>query len=220
MVEKDNLGHIIKEYRRKMTYIDKDGNEKCWTQADLAKRLGLSEVMVNIMEKKGQGLDSFVRRQLLVDILRIPPALLGLAAADVIEQATAQTNASEVDIELYKDALGVYSAKYSLEVRNSTFADGHIVKSVHAIEAWIKRMNESISYTNPDQQKTINRILWQFHMLAAKIYGYYMCNWLQTLQHLNQAKEIAEILNDIDLKCMELFISGNFYIKQNQPVLA
>jgi transcriptional regulator with XRE-family HTH domain len=67
-----------------MKYRDRDGKEKHWTQTELAQRLGITEVMVNIMENQNKGLDSLERRRTLATILRIPPVLLGLGSLDLI----------------------------------------------------------------------------------------------------------------------------------------
>lgn len=42
-------GKVIKYYREQMIYIGRDGREKHWTQADLAKLLGLKETMVPLL---------------------------------------------------------------------------------------------------------------------------------------------------------------------------
>jgi transcriptional regulator with XRE-family HTH domain len=55
-----------------MVYIDPDdGKQKSWTQADLARRLGVSEVTVRIMENNGAGLDSIAKRRLLASVLTL-----------------------------------------------------------------------------------------------------------------------------------------------------
>src|SRR5713226_8072736 len=74
-------GTVIRYFREKMQYTDPiEGKRKHWTQADLAKRLGVSEVTVRLMETQNVGLDSMSRRRLVADILKIPPVLLGLGS--------------------------------------------------------------------------------------------------------------------------------------------
>lgn len=41
-------GKVVKFYREQKTYTGNDGKVKHWTQADLAKRLGLTDIMVNL----------------------------------------------------------------------------------------------------------------------------------------------------------------------------
>ncbi len=61
-------GQVVAHYRR----------ERGWSQADLARRLGIQARMIHYLEKKQFGLDSISRRRRLVELLSIPPALLGL----------------------------------------------------------------------------------------------------------------------------------------------
>src|SRR5437899_1715735 len=83
-------GRIIKQYRENLTYTDAEtGKLKHWTQADLAQRLGVSEVTVRLMETQNSGLDSIERRRVLADLLKIPPALLGLIALSDLPGTTA-----------------------------------------------------------------------------------------------------------------------------------
>ncbi len=61
-------GKVLKYYRERIKYIDPEsGKEKHWTQADLAKRVGVTEIMVTLMETKNQGLASIERRRVLAD---------------------------------------------------------------------------------------------------------------------------------------------------------
>jgi hypothetical protein len=63
---------VVRYFREKMVYIDPDdGKQKSWTQADLARRLGVSEVTVRIMENNGAGLDSIAKRRLLASVLTL-----------------------------------------------------------------------------------------------------------------------------------------------------
>lgn len=106
-------------YRKRKSCIDQAGEQKHWTQADLAKQLGLIEVMVNFMENKNQGLDSIERRRTLATLLKIPPILLGLGTLDRMEStfklaksALQETRTISPDaIQFYKDALSGPFAK-------------------------------------------------------------------------------------------------------------
>ncbi|MBE3565596.1 MAG: helix-turn-helix domain-containing protein [Thermogemmatispora sp.] len=61
-------GQVVAHYRR----------QKGWSQAELARRLGVHARMIYYLEKQQQGLDSLKRRRQLVELLAIPPELLGL----------------------------------------------------------------------------------------------------------------------------------------------
>ena len=63
-------GPVVRYYREQMRYTDKDGQIRRWTQADLATRLQISELMVRLMETKNKGLDSIERRKTLATILK------------------------------------------------------------------------------------------------------------------------------------------------------
>nr|BBH95053.1 hypothetical protein KTA_32520 [Thermogemmatispora argillosa] len=61
-------GQVVAHFRR----------QKGWSQAELARRLGVHARMIYYLEKQQQGLDSLKRRRQLVELLAIPPELLGL----------------------------------------------------------------------------------------------------------------------------------------------
>ncbi|WP_069801536.1 helix-turn-helix transcriptional regulator [Thermogemmatispora onikobensis] len=61
-------GQVVAHFRR----------HKGWSQAELARRLGVHARMIYYLEKQQQGLDSLKRRRQLVELLAIPPELLGL----------------------------------------------------------------------------------------------------------------------------------------------
>ncbi|SRR5216683_623035 len=203
-------GAVIKHYREQMKYIDPtDGKEKHWTQKDLATRLGLAEITITLMETQNKGLDSLERRRAIATLLKIPFELLGLASLEKI--TIKQTKVNDELIELYKDALDIYKDK---------FIDRSIRGSIRTIETWIDRIGESIQSANSIQKPNLLNILWDFHILAARTYGYDLCNWIKTHEQLNKAREIAEILDNANLRCTGLYYSGNFYVKQDKPLLA
>ncbi|WP_376795855.1 helix-turn-helix domain-containing protein [Thermogemmatispora sp.] len=61
-------GQVVAHFRR----------QKGWSQAELARRLGVHPRMIYHLEKQQQGLDSLKRRRQLAEVLNIPPELLGL----------------------------------------------------------------------------------------------------------------------------------------------
>src|SRR5712691_3787041 len=75
-----HAGQVIWFFRKK-----KFVHRMPFTQADLAKALGISEKSVWAMENSNVGLDSFKRRIELVLLLDIPPVLLKLDAAYLSE---------------------------------------------------------------------------------------------------------------------------------------
>jgi transcriptional regulator with XRE-family HTH domain len=210
-----------------MTYPESiSGKKKHWTQKDLATCLGLAEITVTLMETQNKGLDSIERRQLIATLLKIPPAFLGLASLEEFAAtlkkdaghenapATQISSRARVDdemLDLYQSALDVYESK---------FAGRTITSSVPAINRWIERIQESATDARGARKLPFLRILWSFHLLLAKTCGYDLCDWIQTFKHLDEAKELAEMLDDPDLRSTAFCYSGNFYLHRQKPLLA
>lgn len=215
-------GNVIKYYREKMKYTDRDGKEKRWTQADLARQLGLTEIMVNLMEKQNKGLDSIERRRTLATILRIPPALLGPGSLDLIVEvstghtATNQTNAKRTKVN--KDTIKQYQTTY--KVYETLFADGLTYASIGDINKWVKRIEQDIKNANVEDRNAMLRVGWDFELLCAKVYGSDLGNWNKTFEHLDNALEIATTLDDRDLQAASLHLAGVSHARQGRPALA
>lgn len=216
-------GKVIKYYREQMKYIDRDGKEKHWTQADLARQLALTEIMVNLMENKNQGLDSIERRRTLSTILRIPPVLLGLGSLDeIVEIVTGQSNeqkSSEIkhtkitkhDIKGYQKTLRVYTA---------LFAEGMSFTSISAVERIASKIYDIAQNTDKVYREDILRVLWDFEMLRAKIYGSDFTDWQMTFKHIDNAIDIAVLLDDKNLQAISLYNSGLYHLRQGKIGLA
>ena len=206
-------GHVVRYYRERMTYRDpRSGKTKVWTQADLAQRLGVSEVTVRLMETKNKGLDSIERRRLLADLLRIPPALLGLASFTEQHAATfiqADTQAST--IKLYQSALSVYTTMHTTGTAQEVLPD---------IEGWVFRIQADLDQTKSAQQSSLLRVLWGFHTVCTKIYGEDTCDWSRAFDHVNASLEIASILQDTNMQASSLYRSSAVYVAQRNFALA
>jgi transcriptional regulator with XRE-family HTH domain len=222
-------GVVVRHFRERMTYVDPgDQKEKNWTQMDLAKRLGVSEVTIRLMEKQNKGLDSMERRRLLADILHIPPALLGLGslfdlmeflshhqgATKALVSAPTPVKGNSVDnktIQLYQDAFLVYSDMHS----TSTAQD-----ALFEIEQWIERITSDLTIAQLSQRPLLQRTLWDFHSLSAKIYSDDLCNWVKSFDHLNASLQLADVLNNNDLRAASLYRSGQIRFAQRNFTLA
>lgn len=218
-------GTVLRYYREKMRYIDpQDGKEKSWTQVDLARRLGVSEVTIRLMETQRKGLDSIERRRILADLLRIPPAFLGLTSltnlAEVLRQTkdgtvNAPTHLKNVGIgkeafQLYQDAFHVYSEMYTTGMEPNT---------TPVLEDWITRMQGDTVYAQPTQKTTFLRTLWGFHVLIAKVYCDEML-WEPAFSHLDAALELATTLHNSDLQAISLYRSSAVHFVRRNYVLA
>ncbi len=117
-------GKVVKYYREQMKYLDKTGKVRHWTQVELAQRLGITEIMVNLMENQNKGLDSIERRRTLAAILRIPPVLLGLGSLDLIVDIAAGTETTVPDhthakrTKIGKDTIKLYQNTFSVYKKN------------------------------------------------------------------------------------------------------
>ena len=222
-------GPVVRYFRERMTYIDPaEQKEKNWTQMDLAKRLGVSEVTVRLMEKQNKGLDSVARRRVLADILKIPPALLGLGSlpnlteflshhqesAKALVSAPATLKGNTVDnktIQLYQDVFLVYRDMHSTNTAQDSLVE---------IESWIDRIASDLTNSQASQRPSMQRTLWNFHSLSAKIYSDDLSNWVRSFDHLNVSLELANSLNSNDLRAASLYRSGQIRFAQRNFALA
>jgi DNA-binding XRE family transcriptional regulator len=206
-------------YTQKMKYADRDGKVRSWTQADLAQRLGVSEVTVRLMETQGKGLDSIERRRAIAEILKIPPMLLGLASLEDLlallehsnlSQATKTSSVRSGTIRLYQDTLGIYREKHATSTAKEASID---------IEKWIERIQGDLAGANQKQQVEMYRVLWGFHDLAARVYddGY---DWVSAFSHVNAARALALEMKSDDFLAASLYRSSQLHFSQNNPLLA
>lgn len=214
-------GKVIRYYRRQMKYLDPvSGKEKYWTQADLAKRLGLKEIMVTLMETQNKGLDSIERRRTLATLLHIPPALLGLASLDQLMQTMANSQletmvapivlrkADENDnrLDLYKNAFNLYNSVQSTSTAQHSVGD---------MERMISTIEKDIRENTPRRNELLY-MLWEFHRLVVKVQSHDICDWNRVSRHLNEELRIARELNDINLQVLTLNQSSEVHMfRQN-----
>src|SRR2546430_9118039 len=110
-------GAVIRYFREQMTYTDKKGKQRPWSQAYLADKLQIRELAVRQMELKNEGLDSIQRRELLAQILSIPPILLGLATLNHLEEDLSPSSEKKsfpgmIDVSLYCEVLPLFRSAY------------------------------------------------------------------------------------------------------------
>lgn len=207
-------GPVIKYFREQMTYVA-DGKNKHWTQAELAHKLGITEWSVRSMETKNHGLDSIERRRTLAALLKIPPVMLGLASLDNLinildpHEATAKFVGIE-HVDLYSTAYDVY---------NSQHAKTSLSNSIGKIEQWITKITADMQEANTALKISLSRVLYDFNVLAAKVYAD-LLEWNKAFDHIDNAVELATILNKPELIMMGLYFSGDFRLVKHQPILA
>ncbi len=214
-------GKIVKYYRESMTYIDHTGREKHWTQKDLAEKLGISEIMVNLMEKHNQGLDSIERRRVLASILRIPPVLLGLGSLDqIVELATGRHAPIQPQAEgiITLDTIHAYKSTY--DVYKKMYTDGLSYMIIHKLEQYTEQLEKIAKNSRSDLKEAFLRTLWKYEILCAKICSADISNWSKTFEHIDNAKDIATYLDDNDLQAASLCYSATFHFRQRRVGLA
>src|SRR5437660_853574 len=124
-------GAVVRYFREQMVYIDDNGKERHWSQSFLAKQLHVAELAVRLMETRNEGLDSVERRQLLAALLHIPPALLGLASYDYLQDSlqgqkktpsymTSKTSIGMEELQLYHDGLVIFKEAYATSQLDET----------------------------------------------------------------------------------------------------
>ncbi|HEU5383412.1 MAG TPA: helix-turn-helix transcriptional regulator [Ktedonobacteraceae bacterium] len=217
-------GKVIKYYREHMTYTDRDGKTRHWTQAELAERLGLKEVMVNLMENRNQGLDSMERRRTLATILRIPPALLGLGSLDqMVEILTGpdstvpkqgngkRSRPGKETIQQYQESLNIYSRLYG---------NGLSYTTVHELEKWITRIAQDATIINIEYKNALLHVLWDYELLCASVYGSDLHQYDKAFEHIDNALEIATILEDRDLQAASFYMRSVYHLRQGRIGLA
>lgn len=216
-------GKVVKYYRERLTYTDRDGKAKHWTQADLAKVLGLKETMVNLMENRNQGLDSIERRRTLSSILRIPPVLLGLGSLDaIVEIVTGHEvtpiSADEKKNKVSKSTIKQYQATF--KVYETLFAGGLTYASIQDVDKWTKKIERDVQDAHEEDKNELLRTLWDYEILCAKIYGSDLYNWTKCFEHTDNAIEIATVLDNRDLQAASLYTSGVYHLRQGRYGLA
>ncbi len=217
-------GKVVKYYRERMTYPGDDGKNKHWTQADLAQRLGLKEIMVNLMENKNQGLDSIERRRTLANILKIPPVLLGLGSLDLIVAiATGQETPTFVQegekrARVGKESLKRYQSTF--KVYETLFVQGLTYASLTDIERWTHSLADETREAHADYKNAFLRTLWDFEILCAKAASSDLSDYIRSIEHLNNALEIATLLDNRDLQAVCFHYLSGVHERQGRPALA
>jgi transcriptional regulator with XRE-family HTH domain len=187
-------GQIIKHYRRL----------KRWTQLDLADALEITDKAVRDMENKNAGLDSITRRRILSDMLKIPPALLGIAALEVLIPTEVKAIEQKPDIASLHLALPSYWEKHL-----SSTAKG----DTRELLLKIGMLHDAVLYAKGQDKKTVVELLCRYHILVAFIVDDHP-QFQTALLHLNRATILAKSLGNKELYAAALYRRGNaFFVK-------
>jgi transcriptional regulator with XRE-family HTH domain len=216
-------GSVVKYFREQKTYPDPNNPDKLkhWTQADLGRLAGMTYVQVSNMENYNEGLDSIEKRRMLCALLKIPPALLGLASLYDLKNILIEKTNDKIDITNHiepKNSVETYTSIFN--VYNELYIQWSGRSSINDIEVWMKNLHEDILLTtSKNERKQFLYLLWEFHRLATKIYTDEFCNWNKAEYHLNKQLEIARELYDdvllvatLDHSCTVSILQENFHL--------
>lgn len=207
-------GYVVRLYRKR----------KRWTQEDLARKLGVTKLMVRLMETKNSGLDSIERRRVLCKLLDIPPVLLGLASLAQIEQVISAQNKEEkhapaLILDSSPTSPNTYKAILQQYIKSHVTWSG--LSLLGEIELIIQRLHEQTKQTtNKQEKKNLLYELWEFHRLAVKVYSDDKFNLAQAIQHLNDALSVALELQDANLLAVTYAHLAGIELKEGQIYLA
>ena len=190
-------GQVVKYYRKL-----KRNNGRRWTQVDLADALEITDKAVRDMENRNAGLDAITRRRLLSDMLKIPPALLGLSSLEALFPTLEEVKVPEYtqpDIHAYSLALPSYWEKH---LKSTAKGD------VNALLSKIGRLHDAILYVSGVDRDTMVELLCRYHILVAFIIDDHPL-FCTALLHLNKAAILAQSLNEKELYAAVLYRRGN-----------
>jgi tetratricopeptide (TPR) repeat protein len=179
-------GQVSRYYRR----LKRRPDGKRWTQADLARALGVTERYVNLMEHHDEGFDSFSRRRFLVEILAIPPVLLGLAEVSKPEHAGAAPQQAPAVIS--RPAFDVEQAAHRLQTLNLQGDRSTAGPALPTIQQTLGALYEALPFARSDRPQ-LQRLLVGYHTLAGSVLRDEQ-QPQQALDHLNRAVNWAESL--------------------------
>lgn len=199
-------GQVVRSHRK----MKKKDSITSWVQADLAKVLGLSEKSVRAMENHDLGLDSLTRRELLIAILDIPPALLGL---DALHRFVRGSQVFKLDeprlprhVTLNQEKLTRYGSLIP------SYWDAHYTGSTSfkAVEKIIHTLRSMVAYVTENQQEQIKKLLCHYHQLASDI-ARDQGDLGTALAHAHLAITLAENTDNNELMAAALYRKGLIY---------
>lgn len=207
-VSTDHPGEIIKRYRK----LKKKNNGKSWTQLDLADALEITDKAVRDMENNNAGLDSITRRRILSDMLKIPPALLGLAALDALIPTTTEKMRipEQPDFQSFSLALPSYWEKHL----SSTAKE-----DIDTLLLKIGLLHDAVLYVKGEDKNTVIELLSRYHILVAFIVDDHP-QFQSAILHLNRAAILAQSLGNKELYAAALYRRGNALFVQGNTAAA
>ncbi|WP_069806198.1 helix-turn-helix transcriptional regulator [Thermogemmatispora onikobensis] len=186
-----HAGQVVRYFRQRKRRPD----GKCWTQADLARALGISERAVRNMEERKEGLDSISRRRFLAETLAIPPVLLGLAEMPGSGGVSAALREQVGPAVITRRAVDPEAAAQRLEALWDRHYTGDASAGWSEIQSMISALYEAIPFARARTDRSLIRLLAGYHLLG----GYLARDQLfidHSLEHLHRAAHWADVLQD------------------------
>jgi transcriptional regulator with XRE-family HTH domain len=182
---------------------------KGWSQRDLARKLGISNVMVHKIENKNSEI-SLERRRLLCKLLDIPPILLGLGTVEQLHEFFREDESVKHDTHANNEKSPIYThhdAQMNVNRYNKVLQQYHQttftlsgLSLLGEIEVILHMLMKDTGNTKNMQEKKQFLILqWEFHRLAAVIYADFKYNMVNAMRHMNSALSVASQLHDANL---------------------
>ncbi|MBX5451966.1 MAG: helix-turn-helix transcriptional regulator [Thermogemmatispora sp.] len=211
-----HAGQVVRYFRQRKRRPD----GKCWTQADLARALGISERAVRNMEERKEGLDSISRRRFLAETLQIPPVLLGLAVAPAVpassvaagyapESAAAHVSRFAVDYEQLQEQEERYWQEYHR---------GNATAALPRIQTTLQALYAQLPFAGSERFRT-TRLLVSYHLLASAITRDQRA-YSQAIEHASRAIELAQSLDHAELQAVALYRRQTVWLDARHRQLA
>jgi transcriptional regulator with XRE-family HTH domain len=196
---------------------------KGWSQAELARELGLSHVMVHKILKHNAAIE-LERRRFLCKLLGIPPILLGLGTLEQLheffrenepvkdiqpvthqEQTTRSTVYRHILDTVYKQSIGLTG-----------------LPLLEKVEYVIQNLDKDTPHeVNERDKRKLLYLKWEFHRQATAIYSNFLCNANKARRHINSALDIAiNQLRDSNLVACILVNAVNVDLLEDNIYLA
>lgn len=206
-------GQVVKHYREKKM----NDKGKAWTQADLAKVLGITDHSVRDMENRDVGLDSYERRKFLSKTLNIPPILFGIMTAhDIAMLVTQQKSPAVISTPLSTGrVLTVNTAEYAQQL--VAYWDMHYASNAHSALTGALVNLDALYRELPhgNDKQNIQLLLCEYHQLISRIL---IDQHIYTdgVAHLDKALSFAEAMLNEELIALTLSRRGREKQKAGQ----
>jgi transcriptional regulator with XRE-family HTH domain len=164
-----NAGEVVRYYRKAANM----------TLANFARQYGVATKTVVTsqwiyrMEKQNKVPTDITRRQAIVNILQIPPILLGLGTLETISRGTiAETEKLPITPAILKPGIAINLSNYEREIR-TFYLLTYTSNAHHAlgdIQAAISELEEIEQQSGGELQRTVRELLFSYYRLAKEVY--------------------------------------------------